>query len=109
MIVSWNIRGLNKVGKLREISSRLLELKPAIVILVETRVKKSKENVIRNKLHLTDNFIDNYKDRENGRIWIWWDNNEIDIYFIHSSSQHIHWMTVVYAHNQMNKRRILWK
>ncbi|CAK8542003.1 unnamed protein product [Lathyrus sativus] len=56
MIMSWNIMGLNKVGKLRDISSHLLELKPAIVILIEARVKKSKAKVIREKLHMNNNF-----------------------------------------------------
>ncbi|CAK8533949.1 unnamed protein product [Lathyrus sativus] len=121
MLVSWNIRGLNKVGKICEIRSRLQELKPAIIILIETRVKEAKAKVIREKLMIYDKHVDNYKDHMNGRIWIHWNSNRVDVRFIQSSSQFIHcgiydnlggfkhWLTVVYAHNQLNKRRILWK
>ena len=40
MIIAWNVRGLNKSGKIREISYRLLDLNLEIAILIETRVKK---------------------------------------------------------------------
>lgn len=39
MMISWNIRGLNKVGKTIEISSRLKSLNPTIIVLLETRVR----------------------------------------------------------------------
>ncbi|CAK8537830.1 unnamed protein product [Lathyrus sativus] len=121
MLVSWNIGGLNKVGKIREIRSRLQELKLAIIILIETRVKEAKDKVVREKLMIYDKHIDNYKDHTNGRIWIHWDCNRVEVRFIQSSSQFIHcgvydmcegfkyWLTAVYAHNRLNKRRILWK
>ncbi|CAK8563337.1 unnamed protein product [Lathyrus sativus] len=121
MLVSWNIRRLNKVGKICEIRSHLQELKPAIIILIETRVKEAKAKVVREKLMIYHKHIDNYKDHTNGRIWIHWDSNMVDVRFSQSSSQYIHrgvydsigglkyWLTVIYAHNQINKRRILWK
>jgi hypothetical protein len=52
MITSWNVRGLNKVGKLREISSRLLKLHPTIAIILETRVKAANANKVRDHLKL---------------------------------------------------------
>ncbi|CAK8578493.1 unnamed protein product [Lathyrus sativus] len=121
MLVSWNIRGLNNVGKIREIRSRLQELKPAIIILIGTRVKEAKAKAVREKLMIYNKHIDNYKDHTNGRIWIHWDCNRVEVRLIQSSSQFIHcgvydncggfkyWLTVVYAHNQLNKRRSLWK
>ena len=42
MMVAWNVRGLNKSGKIKEINSRLHDLHPAIAILIETRVKSKK-------------------------------------------------------------------
>lgn len=60
MIISWNVRGLNKSGKLREISSRLSNLKPDIMILLETRVKETKASRTREKLNLHNIYIDNY-------------------------------------------------
>jgi hypothetical protein len=68
MILSWNTRGLNKSGKAREIGSRLLSLRPAVAILIETRVKSAKADSIRNKLRLKGKYIDNYINHENGRI-----------------------------------------
>ncbi|XP_058782964.1 uncharacterized protein LOC131657602 [Vicia villosa] len=65
MTVAWNVRGLNKMGKLREISSRLLQLHPTIAILLETRVKYDKSNKIREQLHLRGRFLDNYHDHAN--------------------------------------------
>lgn len=60
MLVSWNVRGLNKAGKHKEISSHLLSLRANINIMLETRVKKEKAKVIRGKLNLPGCYIDNY-------------------------------------------------
>lgn len=109
MITSWNIRGLNNVVKLKEIRARIYELKPTIMILIETRVKSNKANSIREKLHLTDNYIENYSNHANGRIWIGWDEDKVIIQGIRSSSQYIYcrvsdvngtfkfWLIVVYC------------
>ncbi|XP_058739151.1 uncharacterized protein LOC131611041 [Vicia villosa] len=121
MIVSWNIRGLNKVGKIKEIKTRLLNLHPIISILVETRVKKCKANKIRESLGVPGCYVDNYQDHPNGRIWIVWDDSKVNLRVCNSSSQHIHcgvyklngeflfWLTGIYAHNQLELRRKLWK
>ncbi|GAU38712.1 hypothetical protein TSUD_396400 [Trifolium subterraneum] len=45
------------VGKIREISSRLLDLNPDIAILIETRVKQNKAENIRNKLKLRGDWL----------------------------------------------------
>ena len=79
MIASWNVKGLNKAGKLREISSRLLELQPEIAILIETRVKENKAAKVREKLRLNGNYLDNYTCHANGRLWIHWDLNRVDV------------------------------
>lgn len=121
MIVSWNVRGLNKVGKIREINSRLLGLQPNICVLLETRVKDSNTKQVREKLSMSNSYLDNYSAHPNGRIWILWDNTKVDLRMNNSSSQHIHcevlsvdgkflyWLTAVYAHNQLEKRKRLWK
>ncbi|XP_058741780.1 uncharacterized protein LOC131614173 [Vicia villosa] len=87
----------------------------------ENIVKQTKANVVRAKLHLTDQYIDNYRDHKNGRIWLGWDNNKVDVQFVQSTSQLIHcrvddakgvfkyWLTAVYAHNQLDKRKKLWR
>lgn len=89
MLVSWNVRGLNKASKLRDISSRLLKLLPEIVILMKTRVKHSKAKLVRDKLNLKRRYLDNYQYSENGRVQIEWDNTKLDIKHINSTNQFI--------------------
>lgn len=50
MIISWNVRGLNKAGNIKEISSHLLKSNLTIVILIERRVKKNNVDMIGSKL-----------------------------------------------------------
>ncbi|XP_058776969.1 uncharacterized protein LOC131651321 [Vicia villosa] len=114
------IPGLNKGGKLREICSRLQELKPEIMILLETRVKINKVAAIRGKSHLKDKFIDNYQKHLNGIMWIGWDHAKVDIRLNSITSQSIHcevydnngtfhfWLTAIYARNQLEQRKNLW-
>lgn len=70
MLISWNIKVLNKVVKIREDRSHLSIIKPAITVLVETRVKAHKASTIREKLHFQGEWLDNYLDHPNGRIWV---------------------------------------
>ncbi|KAI5382262.1 hypothetical protein KIW84_UN0040 [Lathyrus oleraceus] len=58
-------KGLNKKGKLREISSRLLEFRPNIAILLETRMKKDNATNIKKLLHLQGTYLDNYANHAN--------------------------------------------
>lgn len=90
MLASWNVRGFNKSGKLREISSHLDRLKPEIMILLETRVKVSKAKNVRDQLDLYDNYIDNYDKHANGKLWITWNDARVDIKLVHSTDQALH-------------------
>jgi exonuclease III len=85
MLSSWNVRGLNKSGKVKEISSRLKTTKPDIMILIETRVKVGNAKNIRDKLNLYDRYIDNYGKHDNGRIWITWNDSKVDVRLIDST------------------------
>ncbi|CAK8532356.1 unnamed protein product [Lathyrus sativus] len=121
MIISWNVMGLNKAGKVREISSSLRNLDPAITVLIETRVKKQKVVGIRKKLKMRGSYMDNYAQHDNGRIWIHWDDNSRQVEFVASTDQMIHckvndandnfmfWMTAIYAQNQLHHRKKLWQ
>src|SRR3954466_15156863 len=90
MLASWNVRGLNKVGKLMEISSRLRELQPDIMMLLETRVKANKANKIREKIGLRGRYLDNYINHSNGRIWLYWNEDKYDIHLVTSTYQMLH-------------------
>ncbi|CAK8579658.1 unnamed protein product [Lathyrus sativus] len=120
MLISWNVRGLNRAGKYKEISSHLLSLKADINILLETRVKKENAKNIRDKLKLPGQYLDNYSHHINGRIWLNWNDGNIDIISNKITDQMVHcevrdaqggfkfWLTVVYAHNKLELRRKLW-
>ncbi|KAL5172015.1 hypothetical protein HKD37_16G044853 [Glycine soja] len=77
----WSSRRKN--GKLKEIGSRLLELRPTITILIETRVKQVKARNIRNKLRLQAIYALNKLDQ---RRTLW-----TDIECIHGN-QHGPWV-----------------
>lgn len=79
MIIAWNVYGLNKKGKLSEISLCFLELRPKIIVLLETRVKKDKYLSIRKILNLKGTYFDSYANHDNSRIWLNWDNSILDI------------------------------
>lgn len=68
MIISWNIRGLNKIAKIREISSHLYRLKCSIAVLIETRVKKETSGKVRDKLGGNWSYLDNFDQHLKGRI-----------------------------------------
>lgn len=109
------------MGKLRETSSRLLNLYPKIAILLETRVKCDKAKKVKDYLNLRGKYLDNYQAHYNGRIWIFWDDSYKDIKLVKCTSQMIHcgvydvngnfqnWMTAIYAMNQLDQRRKLWE
>lgn len=118
MMVSWNVKGLDKPCKISEISFCHLNLKLDIAILLETRVKSNKVAVIRIKLNFQGRYLDNYDKHENGRIWIKWNDRKFDIRHMNNTSQLIHydncgklinWLTVIYENNQLEQRRILWR
>src|SRR4051812_9779869 len=90
MIISWNVRGLNKAGKCREIATRLKKLSPAIGILIETRVKYNKKDGVRNKLGGNWDFLDNYQAHENGRLWVMWDKTKVCLKSIQYTDQLVH-------------------
>ncbi|KAL5190422.1 putative ribonuclease H protein [Glycine soja] len=91
-------------GKLREISSCLSNLKPDIMILLETRVKETKASSTREKLNFHNIYIDNYQSNANGRIWVSWDDMKLTVQKISNTDQFIH----CGIYDNMGKR-VLWK
>ncbi|KAI5432992.1 hypothetical protein KIW84_020332 [Lathyrus oleraceus] len=77
MITSWNVRGLNKLGKNREISSCLYSLKPNIAVLIENRVNQPKADKNGKNLSVNRSYIDNYSKHNNGRIWTPWEASRV--------------------------------
>ncbi|XP_058725687.1 uncharacterized protein LOC131596982 [Vicia villosa] len=121
MILSWNVRGLNKAAKQKEINSRLLKLQPSIAILLETRIKRDKADRCRRNMGNRWQFIDNYSKHDNGRIWVLWDENNTTIKMESMTDQmvhcgvyntdggFVHWLTAIYASNNLDRRKELWR
>lgn len=76
---------------------------------------------IRDHLKLKDLFIDNYFKHDNGRIWVWWNNNKVEVRNMACTEQLIHcgifdmngnflyWLTVLYRLNHLEQCKRLWK
>ncbi|XP_019240505.1 PREDICTED: uncharacterized protein LOC109220492 [Nicotiana attenuata] len=120
MIISaWNIRGLNKPYKQKELRLFLQKNKVDILGRLETRVKKNKANNIVNKVAKDWGYCCNYTKAINGRIWLLWKTILI-VKIVHIHEQFIHcsvedpvtssqiMLTVVYARNKVQERVILW-
>lgn len=120
MIISWNVRGINNAGKCHEVSSRLNQMKPVIAVLIETRVKIHNAVKVRNKIGHHWQVIDNYEKHNNGRIWVLWNENKINVNLTASSNQYVHcvihhtngtfvmWLTAIYGLNTLEQRKQLW-
>lgn len=61
-------------------------MKLDVAILIETRVKKNKVEVVGTKMEINWKFTDNYTKHENGKLWIVWDPNKVNINLITCSS-----------------------
>ncbi|CAK8575881.1 unnamed protein product [Lathyrus sativus] len=121
MIVTWNVRGINKEARHREIGSCLSKFNVPVVALFERRVKNKNADNIRKKFGSGWNFADNYMHHDNGRMWILWKYDTVHIKMLENDEQYIHTevceldqstqyaATILHAFNQLEKRKLLWK
>ncbi|XP_075108929.1 uncharacterized protein LOC142180761 [Nicotiana tabacum] len=120
MIIStWNIRGLNKPYKQKELKNFLQKNKIDILGCLETRVKEKKAKKILYKAAKDWGYCCNYTKAENGRIWVLWKTN-LSVNIVQVHEQFIHYkvsdsvigyqimLTVVYARNKLQERTSLW-
>ncbi|XP_019242537.1 PREDICTED: uncharacterized protein LOC109222666, partial [Nicotiana attenuata] len=119
IICTWNIRGLNKPHKQKELRIFLQKNKIDILGCLEIRVKEKKAKNILYKVTKDWGYCHNYTEAENGRIWLVWRTNLI-VNIIQVHEQFIHYLvmdtvtgyrillTVVYARNKQHERDRLW-
>lgn len=119
MILAWNVRGMNNAAKHIEVGSYLNRIKVCFADLFETRIKSINARRIQSRLGRKWSFLDNYRHHGNGRIWVLWDKDKVNVQLIGSSYQYLHCMvmstdntlcctvTVVYALNHLNERKKL--
>lgn len=101
MVISWNVKGLNKVAKSIE-------------------VKQGNAEKTRKIMGGMWSINDEYNKNANGRIWILWDDSRIEVRDINVTDQLIHygvynmdgsfinWLTIIYVSNKLEKRIVLW-
>lgn len=119
IVVTWNIRGLNKAHKQKELKNFLLKNKVDILGCIETRVKEPKAHTIINKIAKGWKYHLNYPMATNGRIWLLW-RAHIQLHILGTTDQFIHCsvedsasavkfqLSVIYAYNTIALRKQLW-
>ena len=83
-MVFWNVKGMNKRYKQKEIKLFLQNNKVTLAGLIETRFKEKNVKTILKGIAPGWRVLHNYTDSPNGRIRIVWDDNWYDIKMINS-------------------------
>ncbi|XP_019251250.1 PREDICTED: uncharacterized protein LOC109230181 [Nicotiana attenuata] len=116
-----NGKGVNKRYKQKEVREYIRSNKINLVGLVETKVKEANAHRIAKLLVPGWGLLTNYNEARNGRIWILWDTNILNIIGLQDDPQMIHclvrsirgnincYLTVVYGFNGIEQRRSLWE
>ena len=89
-IASWNIRGENSPFKQQEIRSLVFSNNISLLGLNETRVHQANSSIIANELLRCWKVVFNYISHPNGRIWVLWNPDIIEVEVIYISDQMIH-------------------
>ncbi|KAL9243881.1 hypothetical protein vseg_017718 [Gypsophila vaccaria] len=115
----WNIRGMNRSRKRKELNFFLKNKEVGLFGLLETKIKNKA------LLRAVENFESwcvstNNGYHAGGRIWIVWQPAAFRIHFIEYNAQYIHikvesllnrnwfYLTMVYAFNSIQERESLW-
>ncbi|XP_020263344.1 uncharacterized protein LOC109839326 [Asparagus officinalis] len=119
-IAIWNIRGFNKSSKHKIVRQFIQDYNLSLLGLLETKIPGSKLQSLTMKITKDWKWICNVHEAGNGRIWLLWDSDILTMQDTILTDQYITcWIesrdgkfsslcTIVYAHNQMTSRRILW-
>ncbi|XP_019240016.1 PREDICTED: uncharacterized protein LOC109220010 [Nicotiana attenuata] len=116
----WNIRGVNKVYKQKELRKYIRIKNIKLLGLLETRVKQHRWSKITSNIAPNWGIVNDYSAAANGRIWVMWDQGEYSINTLKVEAQLIHCevrdtsnkvqcvLTIVYGFNTVEERRSLW-
>ncbi|XP_075096310.1 uncharacterized protein LOC142174417 [Nicotiana tabacum] len=96
-VITWNVRGLNKTYKQKEIKEFIKGNNKAIITLVEHRVKNQKENAVIKKLAPGWEWISNSSINHKSRIWLMWDPRIYTFELVEIEEQLIHGQVRVIA------------
>ncbi|XP_074305236.1 uncharacterized protein LOC141640286 [Silene latifolia] len=120
MIGFWNVRGLNNPGKQKYIKWFLHSHHIGLFGLLETKVKPSSLNRIRDSICAGWCVSTNSQWHKGGRVWLLWKPHLYQMHFIEYNAQFIHvkvtelhtgvhfFLTMIYAFNGVQERKSLW-
>ena len=89
-IGSWNIRGVSRPFKQKELRLWINRNHLCLVGVLETRVRERNATQIINSIAPSWHSITNYNQHVNGRIWLLWDPAVIAVRPLQLSAQMIH-------------------
>ncbi|XP_022042279.1 uncharacterized protein LOC110944943 [Helianthus annuus] len=120
-IVTWNVRGLNRSLKQKEVRQVIVETKVQVCALLETHLDASIVSNVGKNVCQAWNWVSNASCCNRGtRFMIGWDANMVDVMVLHQTDQVVHsqitfkldrksfFCSFVYAENHYNTRRELW-
>lgn len=115
----WNIRGLNDPNKQVEVKKFIASNKVDIMAVLETKVKRINNDKIRRRICSSGSWADNSSYAFHGRIWLWWNDQRLNLVVLKAHGQFLHCeividnvslcCTFVYAYNQIDERIPLWQ
>ncbi|XP_019263542.1 PREDICTED: uncharacterized protein LOC109241272 [Nicotiana attenuata] len=118
--VIWNVRGINKRYKQKELKIYVQNKQIKLAGFLETRVKENRDNRVFKNILPGWAIQNNYQNAINGRIWLTWDHKVYCIDVEKIDAQLIHCtvrgrmagfeacLTLVYGYNTVEQRKSLW-
>ena len=89
-ILTWNVRGLNKISKQMKVARFISNHNINLFNLLETKVKRQGLGALYQRLCPSWCFTHNLDWHKGGRIIVSWKSNELSVDIRHCSSQVIH-------------------
>ncbi|XP_020671980.1 uncharacterized protein LOC110091987, partial [Dendrobium catenatum] len=123
-IAAWNVRGFNNPIKVKYCKDLIAVHNIKLLCVLEAKVTLSSVSdpwfSFSHSLFENEKCCDNFNHSTPGRIWVKWDDAHVNFTPSFSSSQLIHglvgagsfppfYMSVVYAANTVEERKVLWK
>lgn len=98
-LITWNVRGSNKVYKQTELMKFILMNKVGIIAILEHRVQAQYAKQVIMKIAYCWDWHANYSDAGRGRIWVLWNSKDVEFKPLSTHNQVIHGSVKVKATN----------
>lgn len=120
IVCSWNIRGLNKPFKQKELKAFLLKNKVSVIGCLETKVKDKKVTKVRRKFEGEWTIYKNYVVTPKGIMWAFWKDYMVDVHVTMANHHMVHCyvkdrgsafsceLTFIYGYNTNSDRKEMW-